>query len=100
MRQVFRTPTPEANEKSDHPVSQRCVRRRLGPRFLARTKAEEGLSHRRDVVTAFDLIELREGRLICTEEDSLGGLAQVQALPELSGPFHKTSITVNKPASL
>jgi hypothetical protein len=31
-------------------------------KFLARVKAEEGLEHRTDVVTAFDLIDLREGR--------------------------------------
>jgi hypothetical protein len=36
----------------------------IGAKFLARTKAEEGLSHRRDVVTAFDLIDLREGRIV------------------------------------
>jgi hypothetical protein len=30
-------------------------------KFMARAKAEEGLAHRTDVVTAFDLIDLREG---------------------------------------
>jgi hypothetical protein len=31
-------------------------------RFLARAKAENGLEHRTDIVTAFDLIDLGEGR--------------------------------------
>jgi hypothetical protein len=31
-------------------------------KFLARVKAEDGLEHRTDVVTTFDLIDLREGR--------------------------------------
>jgi hypothetical protein len=31
-------------------------------RFSARVKAEDGLEHRTDIVTAFDLIDLREGR--------------------------------------
>jgi hypothetical protein len=30
--------------------------------FLERVKLEEGLSHRDDLVTAFDLIDAREGR--------------------------------------
>ena len=35
----------------------------LAARFIARVKAEDGLQHREDVVTAFDSIDLREGRL-------------------------------------
>lgn len=31
-------------------------------KFIARVKAEEGLEHRTDVLTAFDLIDLREGQ--------------------------------------
>jgi Domain of unknown function (DUF5069) len=31
-------------------------------RYSARVKAEDGLEHRTDIVTAFDLIDLREGR--------------------------------------
>jgi len=34
----------------------------VAAKFLARIKAEEGLEHRTDVVTTFDLIDLREGR--------------------------------------
>lgn len=34
----------------------------VAARFLARIKQEEGLGHRTDMVTTFDLIDLREGR--------------------------------------
>ena len=34
----------------------------VAAKFLARIKAEDGLEHRTDIVTAFDLIDLREGR--------------------------------------
>ena len=34
----------------------------VASKFLARVKAEEGLVHRTDIVTTFDLIDLREGR--------------------------------------
>lgn len=34
----------------------------LAARFVARVKAEDGLEHRTDIVTSFDLIDLREGR--------------------------------------
>jgi hypothetical protein len=34
----------------------------VAAKFLARIKAEEGLEHRTDIVTTFDLIDLREGR--------------------------------------
>jgi hypothetical protein len=34
----------------------------IAAKFMARIKAEDGLEHRTDVITAFDLIELREGR--------------------------------------
>ena len=56
----------------------------FGAKFLARTKAEEGFSHRTDVVTAFDLIELREGRLSAPKKTPLGELEQVQALADRS----------------
>lgn len=34
----------------------------VAAKFLARIKAEEGLQHRTDLVSAFDLIDFREGR--------------------------------------
>jgi len=34
----------------------------VAAKFLARIKAEDGLEHRTDIVTTFDLIDLREGR--------------------------------------
>jgi hypothetical protein len=34
----------------------------LAAKFVARVKAEDGLEDRTDIVTAFDLIDLREGR--------------------------------------
>lgn len=34
----------------------------LAGKFLARVKLEDGLDHRTDIVTVFDLIDLREGR--------------------------------------
>jgi len=34
----------------------------VASKFLARIKAEDGLEHRTDIVTTFDLIDLREGR--------------------------------------
>ena len=34
----------------------------LAARFLVRVKSEEGFEHRTDLLTAFDLIALREGR--------------------------------------
>lgn len=34
----------------------------VAAKFLARMKQEDGLEHRTDIVTAFELIDLREGR--------------------------------------
>jgi hypothetical protein len=34
----------------------------MAAKFLARVKAEDGSEHRTDIVTTFDLIDLREGR--------------------------------------
>ncbi len=34
----------------------------LAAKFVARVKTEDGLEHRTDIVTSFDLIDLREGR--------------------------------------
>jgi len=34
----------------------------VAAKFLARIKREDGLEHRADIVTTFDLIDLREGR--------------------------------------
>ena len=34
----------------------------LAAKFVAQVKAEDGLEHRADIVTSFDLIDLREGR--------------------------------------
>nr|MBI3612776.1 DUF5069 domain-containing protein [Nitrospirota bacterium] len=34
----------------------------VAAKFLARIKREDGLEHRTDIVTTFDLIDLREGR--------------------------------------
>ena len=34
----------------------------VAAKFLARVKAEDGLEHRTDIVTTFELIDLREGR--------------------------------------
>ncbi|HWF59780.1 MAG TPA: DUF5069 domain-containing protein [Nitrospira sp.] len=69
---------------SDEDVAQWCFQRGLRPnkmqmriwnefarkfgwndvaaKFLARMKQEDGLEHRTDIVTAFELIDLREGR--------------------------------------
>lgn len=34
----------------------------MARRFLEQAKREDGLGHRTDIVTTFDLIDLREGR--------------------------------------
>ena len=34
----------------------------VAAKFLARVKAEDGLEHWTDIVTSFELIDLREGR--------------------------------------
>jgi len=69
---------------SDEDIAQWCFQRGLQPnkmqlrvwnefarkfgwddvaaKFLARIKQEDGLDHRTDIVTTFDLIDLREGR--------------------------------------
>ena len=52
-----------------------------GARFLAWTKAEEGLSHRTDVVTTFDLIDLREGRLSAPKKTPLGNWHKCRRCP-------------------
>jgi PAS domain S-box-containing protein len=45
-------------------------------KFVERVKREDGLEHRPDVVTAFDLIDLREGRDHRHAKETLGGSEQ------------------------
>lgn len=40
----------------------------LASKFLAKVKAEDGLEHHKEIVTTFDLIDLREGRAAETKK--------------------------------